>query len=357
MIAKRAGKGPATEAGGRPAAARHPGLRPLPALCAVFALLALACLPVAARADALLLPPGAELQHEQATPLGSYPMPVGPHGPEGIRMRPLEGAVTRQAWRLPGTDLTTLQILAPLRAQLRDAGYEMLFTCETAGCGGFDFRFGTQVIGAPDMYVDLGDFRYLAARQGAEGDATARHVTLLVSRSRNAGFVQIVRTEPATGDPAPAAPGAEPGEEAEAPATDTTLAAAAVPSDIAAALAGQGRAVLGGLTFDSGAARLATGDYPVLDALAGWLAEDPARRIALVGHTDATGALDPNVALSRRRAQAVRERLLSDHGVPAAQVSAEGMGFLAPLASNATAAGREANRRVEAILLAPFDPE
>ena len=46
-------------------------------------------------------------------------------------------------------------------------------------------------------------------------------------------------------------------------------------------------------------------------ALADWLAADPARRIALVGHTDASGGLAANIALSKQRAEAVRQALLT----------------------------------------------
>lgn len=335
--------------------AGRPGPGAFPSPLALMVALLLAPVPGGpALAEALVLPPGAELRRDLATPLDSYPMPVGPHGPEGVATEPLEGAVTRQAWRIPGTGASTLQILAPLRDQLREAGYEILFSCETAACGGFDFRFGTQVIGAPEMYVDLGDFRFLAARKAGGDGASPRHVTLLVSRSRTAGYVQVVRVDPpaqdegpgtATGAPPSEAPGAVP---AEAPGP------VALPSGIAAALAGRGRAVLEGLTFDSGAARLSPGSYPALDALAGFLAADPARRVALVGHTDATGDLAGNMALSRRRAEAVRDRLLAEHGVRAGQVTAEGMGYLAPIAGNGTAEGREANRRVEAVLIAPL---
>ena len=72
--------------------------------------------------------------------------------------------------------------------------------------------------------------------------------------------------------------------------------------------------------------------------------------MVLVGHTDAEGALEGNIALSKRRATAVMERLVSVYGVEAAQVSADGVGFLSPLASNLTADGRAQNRRVEVVL-------
>jgi OOP family OmpA-OmpF porin len=73
--------------------------------------------------------------------------------------------------------------------------------------------------------------------------------------------------------------------------------------------------------------------------------------VALVGHTDAQGTLDNNIALSKKRATSVLNRLVEKHGVDANQLTAEGMGYLSPIASNLSAEGREANRRVEAVLL------
>ena len=70
----------------------------------------------------------------------------------------------------------------------------------------------------------------------------------------------------------------------------------------------------------------------------------------MVGHTDAVGGLDGNVALSRRRASSVRDRLVGKYGVAGAQVTSDGVGFLSPRATNLTEAGRERNRRVEVIL-------
>ncbi|MEM7521233.1 MAG: OmpA family protein, partial [Pseudomonadota bacterium] len=47
----------------------------------------------------------------------------------------------------------------------------------------------------------------------------------------------------------------------------------------------------------------------------------------------------------------VRQRLIDEFGVPAAQLDAEGMGYLSPIASNLDPAGRDRNRRVEVVIL------
>lgn len=70
-----------------------------------------------------------------------------------------------------------------------------------------------------------------------------------------------------------------------------------------------------------------------------------------VGDTDNSGGLEANIALSKKRAQAVpRQALLQAQGVQDAQVTSEGVGPLAPRATNLTEEGRRKNRRVEAVL-------
>jgi outer membrane protein OmpA-like peptidoglycan-associated protein len=294
-------------------------------------------LPAAAKALSVDLPAGAVLQLETVTPSGSYSLPTAPFAAGILPALPIDGQATRQAWRLEG-EFTTLQIIGPLRDQLGAAGYDTLFECETEACGGFDFRFATEVLAPPAMHVDLGDYRFLAAR-GLDGGRPA-FVSLLVSRTARAGYVQIIRVT----QPDPDRP----------PVTETSGASPVPgpPDDFAAAIEAEGRVVLSDLTFETGAADLAPGDFASLRALAAYLAGNPARQVALVGHTDSEGALAGNIALSKRRATSVLNRMIADHGVSRSQIVAEGMGFLAPVASNLTEAGREANRRVEAILIA-----
>ncbi len=126
----------------------------------------------------------------QSQPLSSYALPIGPWRDGVVPTRLVEGARTDAAWRIDAAGLTTLQLLAPLRDQLVAAGYSIIWECETLACGGFDFRFAIDVLDEPDMHVDLGDFRFLAAeRDGSDGPEA---VSILVSRSSGAGFVQMV---------------------------------------------------------------------------------------------------------------------------------------------------------------------
>lgn len=72
--------------------------------------------------------------------------------------------------------------------------------------------------------------------------------------------------------------------------------------------------------------------------------------VMIEGHTDNTGAEAYNQKLSQRRAQAVADVLVNEHGIDRSRLQAQGFGESAPVASNDTAEGRAANRRVMATL-------
>ncbi|RLQ23586.1 transporter [Seongchinamella sediminis] len=73
-------------------------------------------------------------------------------------------------------------------------------------------------------------------------------------------------------------------------------------------------------------------------------------RATVEGHTDSSGEDNYNQWLSERRANAVRDMLINEHGISADQLVAIGRGEGSPIASNATAEGRARNRRVELVL-------
>ena len=110
---------------------------------------------------------------------------------------------------------------------------------------------------------------------------------------------------------------------------------------------------LGGGAFSAGSAALRPEAAAALDTVAAAAGADPAARIRIVGHTDASGDPRANQELSRRRAEAVRTFLVERFGLDPVRLTAEGMGSAAPIASNETAEGRRENRRVEITLEPP----
>ncbi len=270
-------------------------------------------------------------------------LPIGPYSAGSLPLREGAGAIDQRAYRMDGQRLTTLQLITPLLTQLAQDGYKTLYQCETAACGGFDFRYGMEVLPEPQMHVDLGDFRYVAAeRPSADGSDL---VALLVSRSADTGFVQVTSITGVSGTAA-----ARPATVATPLALTVATPQADRAGSLGEGLMANGSVALDDLVFASGSAALKDKDYSSLKALADWLAANPARHVTLVGHTDASGALLPNVALSRLRAQSVEAALMAKFGIDAGRIDAQGAGYLAPRASNETPEGRTKNRRVEVML-------
>ena len=257
-------------------------------------------------------------------------LPVGAWADGRVPLIDLSGALDQQAWRIEGASEDTLALLAQLTADLGRQGFTPIFSCATDACGGFDFRYQLPLLNEPDMHVDLGDFRYISAEKGGEA------LSLMISRATEAAFVQVTRVVPGAAPDGPPTVVAQPGQPAPI-------------SDLGAQLEAAGAVVLGDLVFASGKATLEPGDYPSLQALADYMAARPEAKVALVGHTDASGGLAGNVALSEARAGAVRKQLIS-LGIKGERIEAKGVGYLAPRASNLTPEGRTQNRRVEVML-------
>jgi outer membrane protein OmpA-like peptidoglycan-associated protein len=293
----------------------------------------------------LELPAPILAEETRSEAFGSHDLPTGPFANGTLPTRTVEGAITQRALQLDAPASSTLAILDPLREQIIAAGFDVLLDCASRACGGFDFRYGTEVLPEPDMHVDLGDYRFLSAIRGDEA------ISILVSRSALTAYVQITRVTAATETGTPANPLPAPVVDMDVAADQASGGVVALPDvGVGAALDEMGTAVLEDLDFASGAAALTEGDYPSLAAIAAWLEANPDGTIALVGHTDASGSLSANIALSERRAEAVAQVLIDRHGVDRDRVAAKGVGFLSPRATNQTEEGRQKNRRVEVVV-------
>jgi outer membrane protein OmpA-like peptidoglycan-associated protein len=97
--------------------------------------------------------------------------------------------------------------------------------------------------------------------------------------------------------------------------------------------------------FDTGSSALKAGAHQEISRVAQVLTQYPETRIQVAGHTDSDGSEAFNQDLSVRRAEAVRNALIQQ-GVAAARINAIGFGESQPIADNATAAGKQLNRRV-----------
>ena len=141
--------------------------------------------------------------------------------------------------------------------------------------------------------------------------------------------------------PVPAEPAAAAAEPAAAPLAAAPLAAAApAPKTL----------TLEGVNFDFDKSFIRQDDVTNLDQDVATLKEWGDVKVEVAGHTDSIGTDNYNMGLSLRRANAVRDYLISK-GIAAENLTAKGYGESQPVADNQTAEGRFKNRRVELVPL------
>lgn len=318
------------------------------ALAAAVWLMAAAALTVARAEVDPGAPEGAVRTAHTERATDAYDLPIGRFELKSPRVRHLEGATVRSAYRLDDPDATVAGVMQGYRDRLTKLGFEPVFSCAEDACGGFDFRFDADILPPPAMLVDVRDFAQLSEHR----DRPESWVSVLVSRVLGTIYIQTVSVDPKPEAPPPAPGAGTAPPEASAPSAPASAAAepaATDTADLLARLKAQGHVRVQGLDFDVGGAVISKGSATALDTLAQMLQRNPDLSVIVVGHSDNQGPLDVNIDLSRQRAEAVRQALV-ERGVAPDRLEARGVGFLAPVAPNATAEGRAQNRRVELVL-------
>ena len=111
-----------------------------------------------------------------------------------------------------------------------------------------------------------------------------------------------------------------------------------------------GRVALRAIYFNPANATPRAESQPQFQEIVALLTQHPELQLIIEGHTDSTGAMDANQALSEQRATYVRRRLITELGVDSSRVTgAVGYGASRPRSSNDTQEGRRLNRRVELV--------
>ena len=237
--------------------------------------------------------------------------------------RRLEGRVTRIAYRTkPGPSI--LEVSRNFETQLAKAGFTTLLACDTDACGAIPFTEAIDALPVPQMWVDGFNYHYYAGRK--EDGGREIYASVLVSQNNQDITAQLTI--------------------AELGAIENKMVDAAA---MAKGLGETGHIALYGIYFDTDKATLKPESRPTLEQIAKLLTTQPQLNVFIVGHTDNQGAYDYNVDLSRRRAEAVAAELARSYRIAPARLRTAGVGFLAPVGSNASDSGRALNRRVELV--------
>jgi OOP family OmpA-OmpF porin len=273
----------------------------------------------------------------------------------------LEGAYTRIIYVIP-ENRSPLEVLRNYQDEIRQQKGQILFECKGEECGGdptrnseggggdmslamylypydrlTEQRFTT---GHCVMSANMRDLRYTTAflpDSGAHASilayslvAPGKHDGCLALNDRTIVIVDLL----------------------EAKAREQKMVTVS-SGEMAQAISTGGRVALYGIYFDFNKADVKPESDPTIEQIAKLLKDTPSLKVLIVGHTDNVGTFPFNTDLSQRRAAAVVAVLTSRHGVAKERLSAVGVSYASPVASNKTEEGRAKNRRVELVENAP----
>ena len=122
-------------------------------------------------------------------------------------------------------------------------------------------------------------------------------------------------------------------------------------TDVRSKLMTKGKLVTRGIMFDVNSDRIKAESYGALKEIAQVLKDNAAVKVKIIGHTDSDGDDNSNLALSKRRATAVKNSLNKDFGIEMERMETDGKGESGSVSPNTTAEGKANNRRVEFIKL------
>lgn len=295
-----------------------------PATLLIAAAVALGAAPVAAQDNlTVLIEPyaGSEERERLAEDFGRSQRVTGFSG-GAVLSEPFEGRIRLLRFRNP-RDRSTFEIASNYRLALEARGFSEAWRCSgRVACGnqsdgGWNQRNG--------MNLGIGsDVEYFTGQMAHEGSTV--FVSVGVERSNH--YVQVLQSD----------------------AMQTGQVSVLDGAAIGSALDAQGRIALENIHFEFGRADLLPGSAAAIAEIANLLDDRAGIGLYVVGHTDSIGGFEANLALSRARAQAVVTELETHHGIAAGRAVPAGVGPLAPVATNATEAGRALNRRVEVVL-------
>jgi outer membrane protein OmpA-like peptidoglycan-associated protein len=237
--------------------------------------------------------------------------------------RKLEGRITRIAYRTnPGPSI--LEVSRNFETQLEKAGFEKLISCDADDCGGIPFAEAIDVLPIPMMWLDGFKYHYYAAKK-TDG---SRETWASIAVSENNGHIHAQLVMAVVG------------------AIENKMVDAA---QMKKGLGEKGHIALYGIYFDTDKAVIKPESKPTLDEMAKLLRGEPNLKVFIVGHTDSQGGYEHNMTLSRQRAEAVAAALTRSYKIARNRLYTAGVGWLAPVGSNATEDGRTLNRRVELV--------
>jgi outer membrane protein OmpA-like peptidoglycan-associated protein len=269
--------------------------------------------------------PGAKLGYVRKTDTETTEIPLAKNAASQGPLK-LTGDLYRHLYEID--NISTLKVYENYKNALTKAGFSFLSQCELTQCGNDEEakKLGAKVSINNNVYNNYAKPYYLLAKKvvsdrnvyialfiGAYDTDVALQQVILEEKSVQTGLINVNADE------------------------------------LKQQIDADGKALIYGIYFDTGNARIKPESKPTLDAIAELLKNNPTLLLYVVGHTDDTGSVASNLDLSKQRAKSVVEVLISGYQIAVSRLQAEGVGPYAPASNNTSDAGKQKNRRVELV--------
>lgn len=268
--------------------------------------------------------PGAYIDDYRQFDFGQTKVVTGING-DKVQARELEGRITDIAYRVPRS-YSEYEVNANYRAALTKLGFVSLFECQGKEFCGPKMKIYYAISPLVNNGRDESQFYNLYKLARPEGDIYAMNYTI--------GYSGALLTELRIIE--------------ESELKDDRLVIDL--EGLTDKMAQTGHVALGGLLFEFDKDVMLPEAAEVITVVATYLKQHPKQDFYVIGHTDDQGKQSYNQQLSQKRAQAVVNALTKEHGIPASQLTAKGVGEYSPVANNMSDEGKKQNRRVELVL-------
>lgn len=274
--------------------------------------------------------PGGRLSFAQTIDYDSFTLPTakvdGSSFPYKVKEIEVKGKIFQYLYEI--NKVSTLQVYENYITAITKAGFQTVFSCKLISCGSDNeaSNLGEHIAVNNNLYSMHEKPYYILAKKNS-GNASIYGAWFIGGLNGDVAVQQVIVEE----------------KSLETGLIDVN------PEMIKQQIDIEGKALIYGIYFDTGKATVKPGSKPTMDAIATLLTKNKALLLYVVGHTDDTGAGSSNVELSRQRALAVVNELVTDYKIPAARLQAQGLGPYAPASNNTSETGKQKNRRVELV--------
>lgn len=298
------------------------------------------------------------LHHQEVFDKKKYVMGVSDSGSNLIKSYvSVEGKTIFTLYKAPKKSAVD-DIFSIYKMHLEGKGFTILCACAKLECGtkwsGKLYKLNPFMKDAgwnnssPIVHGSASSEHYISAKLSVPEENREIYVTIFISKGWWKYPIYRIDTVE-VGMSAPIASKAVKDKVAEATASKDSVLKIISKDEIARGIDKSGRVVIYGIHFDYGKFEMKSDSLAEIQEIAKFLKAVPDQKFYIVGHTDNQGGFESNLLLSRNRSKAVRDELISKHGIDQKQVESRGVGPLMPLVSNYKEDEKEKNTRIEVV--------